>query len=203
MSLKQISTKDKILKYALDLITLKGNLNFTIRDLVEFAQVNLAAINYHFGNKKKLIQEIEMKVVMTLFNFQKMLKNDDLPIKKRLYLYSKDVIEYFMNNPGTILIISNKLINAEIHDQIIQDFMIENRQILFDILVKNFPYQDKEILNFKIIQFNANLYFPTLFINDSKEIFDTFIKDPKTQEKYIHLCLNSFIKNEKIEKWDE
>ncbi|MHA1647745.1 MAG: TetR/AcrR family transcriptional regulator [Promethearchaeota archaeon] len=197
MSQKQISTKDKIIKYALEIITLKGNLNFTIRDLVQSAQVNVASINYHFGNKKKLIQEIEKKVIKTLLNFQVILQNNDFPIEERLYLYSKNIIEYFVNNPGIIMVISNKLIIAEPHDQIVQNFMIENRLILFDILTKIYPHQDEEILNFKIIQFNANLYFPTLFIHDSKKIFNTLIKDPKTQEKYIHLCLNSLLNGQR------
>ena len=58
------NTKDCILKATKDLLDEKGNV--TIKDIAERAYVNVAAINYHFGSKDKLIQIIIEDVVNNL-----------------------------------------------------------------------------------------------------------------------------------------
>lgn len=56
---EKLSKKDKIINAALKIITERGNMNFTIREVVLDADVNIASVNYYFGTKRKLIQEIE------------------------------------------------------------------------------------------------------------------------------------------------
>lgn len=50
-------TKDIILKDAIDLFSEKGFDGVSVRDIAGKAQVNLAAINYHFKNKENLFKE--------------------------------------------------------------------------------------------------------------------------------------------------
>lgn len=52
------STKIRILETAERLFATNGISATTLRDLTSEAQVNLAAVNYHFGNRKKLIHEV-------------------------------------------------------------------------------------------------------------------------------------------------
>ncbi len=52
------STKDRILDAAERLFALQGFAQTSIRAIVAEADVNLAAIHYHFGSKETLIQEI-------------------------------------------------------------------------------------------------------------------------------------------------
>lgn len=51
---KTDSTKEKILKVANDLFAKNGFAATTVRDIAQRAEVNLAAINYHFQNKESL-----------------------------------------------------------------------------------------------------------------------------------------------------
>ncbi len=54
MTNEEISTKEKILKTAYKLFAQKGINGVGIREIATEADVNVAAINYHFGNKTAL-----------------------------------------------------------------------------------------------------------------------------------------------------
>lgn len=53
-----IDTKDKILDVAEDIFAQKGFSATSMRTITSQANVNLAAVNYHFGSKVRLYQEI-------------------------------------------------------------------------------------------------------------------------------------------------
>ncbi len=52
------NTKTKILYTAEQLFAEKGYHNTSLRDITSKAMVNIAAVNYHFGSKEKLFEEI-------------------------------------------------------------------------------------------------------------------------------------------------
>jgi AcrR family transcriptional regulator len=54
MTAEEISTKDKILKVAHKLFAEKGLNAVGVREIATLADVNVAAINYHFGSKEAL-----------------------------------------------------------------------------------------------------------------------------------------------------
>jgi AcrR family transcriptional regulator len=53
-----MSTKEQILQAAEGLFTQQGFESTTLRQITAAARVNLAAVNYHFGNKESLLQEV-------------------------------------------------------------------------------------------------------------------------------------------------
>ena len=53
-----LSTRDRILDAAEELFALHGFAGTSMRQLTTSAGVNLAAVNYHFGSKDKLIAEV-------------------------------------------------------------------------------------------------------------------------------------------------
>lgn len=52
------STADRILDAAEDLFAAKGFAETSLRQITSKADVNLAAVNYHFGSKERLIQAV-------------------------------------------------------------------------------------------------------------------------------------------------
>ncbi len=56
--LKNMSTKSKILDAAEVLFADKGFNGTSLREITSQAEVNLAAVNYHFGSKKELIKAV-------------------------------------------------------------------------------------------------------------------------------------------------
>ena len=53
-----VSTKDRILGAAEVLFALRGFDGASLRQLTTAAGVNLAAVNYHFGSKEKLVEQV-------------------------------------------------------------------------------------------------------------------------------------------------
>ena len=58
MTSSQFSTKQRILEAAEALFAQHGFAGASLRQVTAAAKVNLAAVNYHFGSKEKLIEEV-------------------------------------------------------------------------------------------------------------------------------------------------
>ncbi len=54
----QFSTKDRILGAAEELFALHGFASTSLRQVTTRADVNIAAVNYHFGSKENLVNEV-------------------------------------------------------------------------------------------------------------------------------------------------
>ena len=54
----QFSTKDRILTAAEELFALHGFAGTSLRQVTSVADVNIAAVNYHFGSKENLVNEV-------------------------------------------------------------------------------------------------------------------------------------------------
>lgn len=54
----QFSTKDRILGAAEELFALQGFSGTSLREVTSRADVNIAAVNYHFGSKENLVNEV-------------------------------------------------------------------------------------------------------------------------------------------------
>ena len=58
MSTAQFSTKDRILNAAEGLFAQQGFAGTSLREVTSRADVNIAAVNYHFGSKENLVNEV-------------------------------------------------------------------------------------------------------------------------------------------------
>ncbi|WP_101927687.1 MULTISPECIES: TetR/AcrR family transcriptional regulator [Luteimonas] len=58
MNIGQFSTKDKILGAAEELFAAHGFAGTSLRQVTSRADVNIAAVNYHFGSKENLVNEV-------------------------------------------------------------------------------------------------------------------------------------------------
>ena len=78
------TTKDRIIKATLDIISGEGFQNVTIRKIAAMAGVNVAAVNYHFGSKDAVINEALNMVTLLLEETFRCLRADDLDPEARL-----------------------------------------------------------------------------------------------------------------------
>lgn len=189
---KKPSKKDKILNTTLKIIAKKGNLNFTIREVILDAEVNIASVNYYFGTKRKLVEEIEKKIITTLIEFQEILLNSLVHPKQRLKKWANTLVDFLVESPGIILILSNKLISSDKFEGNIESFIQENNRLLA-LIIKEITGIEKDEIQLKVMQINAGLFYPMLFINNSTEMFGISIQDPIVRKKYVKLTLNSIL----------
>ena len=65
-----LSTKERILNTTEELISEKGFTSISLRTISTHAKTNLAAVNYHFGNKEKLIEMMLERRLDNLFQLR-------------------------------------------------------------------------------------------------------------------------------------
>lgn len=61
-----MTTREKILKSAYVLFAKDGFESVSVREITKHAKVNLASVNYHFGGKSGLIQDVVTQVIIPL-----------------------------------------------------------------------------------------------------------------------------------------
>jgi len=100
MTSAEKSTREIILKVATELFAQDGYNGTSVREIAKKADVNLAAINYHFTNKEKLYFEV--------FNQSWQSMNDDIhqlgedpSIDTREFTWR--VFDYFFNNGSSLM----------------------------------------------------------------------------------------------------
>lgn len=121
--------KDKrkqIIDTALGLFAEKGFEGTSIRDIAEKAAVNVAMVNYYFGTKEKLFEQIiEYKSLATRGILDEILKNESLsPIQK-----IEAVIDSYIEKLFT---------HRMFHRLIQQELILNQRESLQNSIVNNF-----------------------------------------------------------------
>lgn len=102
MTTEELSTREKILTIAHHLFAEKGVNAVGVREIAKEADVNVAAINYHFGNKDKLYAEtIRFSMHKTKNDIEKLYK--DLGENTTTEELSRDIYNYFVTNKQDLL----------------------------------------------------------------------------------------------------
>lgn len=73
--MSKLSTREKILNSTEELIAQNGFSAISIRKISQKSNTNLAAVNYHFGNKQQLINEMLERRLNNLFTVREKLLN--------------------------------------------------------------------------------------------------------------------------------
>lgn len=101
------ATKEKILDTAERLIALQGFAATSLRQIISEAQVNLAAVHYHFGSKEELLDQLILRKVTRvneergalLERFEREAGGDPVGVEKILAAFFQPMIEAGCRNP--------------------------------------------------------------------------------------------------------
>ncbi len=124
------STKDRILGAAEQLFAQRGFDGASLRQLTTAAGVNLAAVNYHFGSKEKLVEEVFRRRLDAL-NARRMealarLGDEHPPtLEEVLDAYIRPALELSHDNHGSLFMRVLARAFAE-HDDTLRQFLSEN-----------------------------------------------------------------------------
>ncbi|MBN2586241.1 MAG: TetR/AcrR family transcriptional regulator [Candidatus Fermentibacteraceae bacterium] len=100
---KDGDTKRNILKTAEMLIGNESVCSITTRRIAEEADVNPAALNYHFGSKEELIDLVLSRMMDRVFNdWQRILEIQDMALPVRLYCLIDHSMESIIKYPGML-----------------------------------------------------------------------------------------------------
>ncbi len=106
----KVDTKVKILDAAETLFAAKGFRGTTMRAITDKADVNLAAVNYHFGSKQSLLEEVIKRRIIPLNSIRKekleevrdiARKKGRVPdIKLVMYAFIEPTLRFKDSSPG-------------------------------------------------------------------------------------------------------
>lgn len=151
-------TKKRLLEAAVKIFGAKGFLATTVREICQEAAVNIAAINYHFGDKEQLYAT----VLHFIFNFHKQIRdqklvhivNSDAHPEKRLKAYIYMIVHHTygkdcsnctscpsktnQNCAPYSIFLMEMAHPSEVLDDIVEQYIRPDVESLMDILRKYF-----------------------------------------------------------------
>ncbi len=182
----------KILETAADIIGRERNLNLTIREIACRAGVNIASVNYYFGSKEKLLDEVEMLLMDNIRKIYNTLNNSALPVKDRLINWADNLIKHLIDYPGIIYIIGTRVLERENTSLNIYLSLLET-----DImpLVKELADEENhEKAGYKVLNLISGIVYPVLIYSSENETAGIDISNALTRKGYV-ISLVSGIEN--------
>lgn len=186
IDLEELPTRQRIIHVTIQLIAREGMHGLTTRSIAEAANVNIAAINYYFGTKEKLIEESLQTALSHMFSdtadLFRSIDHDQALRNIMLYL-----LEGSVHYPGLIKAMLHKPINSNDYNtpamqQIIQFF----REIISNMEQSDGMEKDSMKMKMKVMQMIAAALMPALLPDLYRDILgEGFQTDPEIQQRYI------------------
>ena len=193
-------TKSKILQAAIDIVGLKGEV--TIKEITEKAGVNIAAINYHFGNKNNLLREVENYYTDLLYKMQQeILVNEELSPSEKLVQWAKGLVDFMFKYPALLALIVNIVSEDKNYNPAIIKNIYLNRDLqgaVKSIIQESTGIEEEKLLNYKYMQIFSGVLGPVVnkavssIYGEGKGIMD--IDNINELDEYINILVNSILK---------
>jgi len=195
--LSNLSTKERIIKVTMEIIAAEGFQNVTIRKIATRADVNIAAVNYHFGCKDAVINEALKAVTNKMINAFSHLKGSNDPME-RLRLFTTDYVEVMISYPDIIKIIIDQNIHKysiQVAEEYQEYLKIEGRELIKNTIKAIRPDESEILCNMRVLQLLSCLVFPVLMGDKVIEISQIDWKDAGNREIYTLLLMNNIAVN--------
>ena len=188
------SIREKIIKTTLKLLEKSRDLKFSIRDIIHMAGVNIAAVNYYFGSKSKLIKEIQKMFSNKIDELNNQINQKNLTSRESIFMWFDELTTYLVDNPGMTYFLqrvsdAEKLKNDQLID-ITQKFLIYIESYIEEVLSDNNDKKIKEVALQIISAIILPLIFPFEYI---QMLFNYNVYDIKERRDYINGILTKFL----------
>ena len=175
-------TRIKILEAAADLVGRERNLSLTIREIARRAGVNIASVNYYFGSKEKLLEEVEQLLMNNIRGIYAGLNNSELPVRERLVTWADQLIRHLVDYPGIIYLIGTRVIERENTCLNVYRGLLET-----DImpLVKELSGLDDRKAGFRVLTLISGVVYPVLIYSSDNQTAGIDISNDQLRREYI------------------
>ncbi|MFA6422025.1 MAG: TetR/AcrR family transcriptional regulator [Candidatus Buchananbacteria bacterium] len=186
--------KERIIEATLQIIKTEGLAGISIRKIAKLADVNVAAINYHYGSKENIINEAIGYLMEKFDKSFAVLSDKKLSAQERLIKFIKEFIHHYLCCPdafrGSVL----KMIKDEALPSALMQIMKDNYQKLNKVIGELTDIKDQEIINMKVFQLFSSIVHPLVIGQYAYKFWGVDFTKTETRDKYIDLILNN-IKN--------
>ena len=186
-------TKKKILEATLELLATVGIGGVTIQEICRRADVNIAAVNYHFGTKENVIK---LSLISFFKNIREMLFGFDdpnLPPKERLKAFFKNYIQtVFRKYPGIIRsqvgLFAREMPNPEFFEMAGNVF-----EYIGGLISQASGFTDKKLLRIKAAQCFFSIAHPVWFTPMSAKLTGIDLNNEAEMDMYINHLIDSIL----------
>jgi AcrR family transcriptional regulator len=138
------STRDRLLRAALEVFAERGYEAATIREICGRAEANVAAVHYHFGDKRKLYQAIYGTLFETLRERRTSFLPPEAPADERLRVYIRALFEEIFLSGGdsdrqvqlSTIYLSEMARPSEVLDRIVAEHLEPDARELYSIVAE-------------------------------------------------------------------
>jgi AcrR family transcriptional regulator len=184
MKVNQRDTKTRILDSAERLFAGNGYHNTSLRDITKDAEVNLAAVNYHFGSKESLFEEVFKRHFLPVNRIRlgrleeirtNAARDRSRPSAREvLRAFIAPVVHFRETEPGAAAFVTLVIRTMSEHDDRLRDILMGYFRPTFllclDILCEALPHIPKGILFWRL-QFSIGTMSHTLHMLDQSRMF--------------------------------
>lgn len=186
-------TREKIIAATIESIEMDGIQDITIRKIAERAQVNIAAINYHFSSKKNLLKETLGTTLDNLFNdWEDLLEKEPFDIKKTLSFILFELLSGQYRFPN---ITKAHIYDGLIHNNYENDFFRRFEAFLdtfINKLSKNNPGKTEK-MKLTVIQLFSACIMPGMLPGLYNAFPDYDMSKPEKQQEYVDFLTEHYI----------
>jgi len=188
------STRDKILHATLKIIGKEGFQSITIKKIADLAEVNIAAVNYHFGSKANVIKEAMKILNKKLLKSFDILENQELEPQERLRNFLLSYTEGAMEYPDVFRNFIYSAIKNDMENEDYVDFLRkEGVEKLKKALADAGAPAENKLLSMKMMQMICSLELPILMGKYVEQLAGLDYDNIDIRMQYIDMILKSLL----------
>lgn len=189
-----LTTKQKIIKATLDIIAAEGFQNVTVRKIASRADVNIAAVNYHFGSKDVVIDRALKYVTNLMKNVFTCLIDTEQPPEVRLQRFIKNYTDVVSDYPDIIkYMIDQKIHNCDSTVEYSEYLQNAGINLIKKTLGELRPAEDDYTLYLRTLQMLSCLSFPILMGDQIQKMVGVDIFGGDMRALYIDLLISNIV----------
>jgi AcrR family transcriptional regulator len=180
----KVETKQEILKATLKILESEGFQKLTVRKIAAEAGANVAAVNYHFGSKDRVVFEALQTLRARFGEAFAHLRAADRPPRARLVAFMTAYCDTVFEYPNLVKAFVNQSLNAEIQQDYESFVRQEGLALITQTLAEILP-DGEETLRMKAFQMMSSLILILLVGKDSGPVIGLDFSDPQVRVRYI------------------
>jgi AcrR family transcriptional regulator len=182
--------KERILDRTIYLMGRLGTTEVTVRAIAREAGVNVAAVNYYFSSKERMMSMMAERFEKGFETVMTMLADRSLPPEKRLREWASLVMGFLAQYPGILTLMERQIAEdpLDAFGKVLRSTMQSASQLLEEVLREIIGDIDKERLTFKLTLFISTLGgpFPRQFASGTEP---NPYEDPTQRADFLDLLI--------------
>ncbi len=193
MNRKELSSRERIYLATIKIIGKEGIQALTTRKIALEARVNIAAINYYFGSKDKLVEEALNGTLNEMAGLPSdLLDVEALEIPARLQAFFQGLMGSMLKYPG---ITKAHLYAPFVNSDFSAPFLFRFQEFLEDIHTK---LKEKGVkvksadTRIALVQMISAIFMPSIFPQMFEAFAESNFKDPEVLKKYVAMLIEIY-----------